>query len=80
MAKNSKNNRLGFRNLLITSIIGALTFVTGLFWSDAVRATIEILIPQQQALLAKWAAALAVTAIVVAVSVILYKTRDMLKQ
>jgi nucleoside recognition membrane protein YjiH len=79
MLAEKDGSNLSFSKLLVTSIIGALTFVVGLFWNDAIRATIELLVPQQQALVAKWAAALVVTALVIVVSILLYRAREVLK-
>lgn len=56
---------MDFRMLVLTSIITALSFVVGLFWRDAIAATIEEIIPEGEGLLYKYYAAIIVTIIVV---------------
>ena len=68
--------KMTFRNLLITSIIGALTFAVAFSWKDAIQATFEVLLPAQEALMAKWVSAFLITVVVVIIAVVLYRLRD----
>lgn len=54
-----------FRTLLLYSIISALALVVGLFWNEAIKATIEQIVPQGDSLLYKYLAAIVVSVIVV---------------
>ena len=56
---------LDFRTLLMYSIISALALVVGLFWNEAIKATIEQIVPKGESLFFKYLAAIAVTVIVV---------------
>ena len=62
-----------FRSLLLTSIMTAFGFVLALFWNDAVKSTIDLIIPAGNTLAAKYGAALAATAIVVILMYILLR-------
>lgn len=76
MAKNAKPGRMTFRNMMITSIIGALTFAVAFAWKDAIQASFDVLFPPQDALTSKWLAAFLITAAVVVIAFMLYKVRD----
>ena len=60
---SSKN--LDIRGLFISAIVTALAFVVGLFWNDAIKSTIEELLPKGEGLFYKYIAAIVVTAFVV---------------
>lgn len=53
------------RTLTLYSIITAMAFVVGLFWNEAIKATIEQIIPQGDTLPYKYLAAIIVTIVVV---------------
>ncbi len=59
------------RTLVLTSIMTALALVVGLFWNEAIKATIEQIIPQGDTLFYKYVAATMVTIVVVIVVYIL---------
>ena len=76
---SSKN--LDIRSLFISAIVTALAFVVGLFWNDAIRSTIEIIIPTEgEKLYYKYVAAIAVTLIVSIVAYLLYRSQKIKKK
>jgi|SRR3989344_3303261 len=76
---SSKN--LDIRGLFISAIVTALAFVVGLFWNDAIRSTIEIIIPTEgEKLYYKYVAAIAVTLIVSIVAYLLYRSQKLKKK
>ena len=76
MPLRRRPEKMTFRNLLITSIIGALTFAVAFSWKDAIQASFEVLLPPQEALLAKWVSAFLITVVVVIIALVLYRLRD----
>lgn len=50
-----------FRTTILTVVGGAFAFVMALFWNDAIKETITMIVPTEQALLYKYAAAVLVT-------------------
>src|SRR3989344_6510508 len=76
---SSKN--LDIRGLFISAIVTALAFVVGLFWNDAIRSTIEIIIPTEgEKLYYKYVAAIIVTLIVSVVAYLLYRSQKLKKK
>jgi len=76
---SSKN--LDIRSLFISAIVTALAFVVGLFWNDAIRSTIELIIPTEgEKLYYKYVAAIAVTLIVSIVAYLLYRSQKIKKK
>ncbi len=69
--------KLDVRTMMISSIVTALAFVVGLFWNDAIRSTIEQIIPKPESLFYKYAAAIAVTIVVVIVAYLLYRSQEL---
>ena len=68
---------LDIRGLFISAIVTALAFVVGLFWNDAIRSTIEIIIPSgSEKLYYKYVAAIMVTIIVAGVAYLLYRSQQ----
>jgi short subunit fatty acids transporter len=65
MGLEDEIKKADFRSIVYTAIITALAFVVGLFWRDAITATIDQIIPKGESLFYKYAAALAVTVIVI---------------
>ena len=59
-----KEKELEFRKTFLATIIGALTFVAGLFWRDAISGYLDLL-PQTQGLIGKTISAIIITAIFV---------------
>ncbi len=53
------------RYLFLYSIVSALALVVGLFWNDAIKSTIEQIVPQGDSLFYKYLAAIFVSVIVV---------------
>ena len=76
---------LDIRGLFISAIVTALAFVVGLFWNDAIKSTIELVIPSGGGkLYYKYIAAIVVTVSVSIVAYLLYrsqaiKTRDVVR-
>ena len=69
--------KLDIRGLFISSIVTALAFVVGLFWNDAIRSSIEQVIPTTgEKIFYKFVAAITVTMIVVVVSYLLYRSQQ----
>ncbi len=67
---------LDIRGLFISAIVTALAFVVGLFWNDAIRSTIEIVIPTGgEKLYYKYIAAIVVTIVVSVVAYLLYRSQ-----
>ena len=62
-----------FRTVVLTSIISALALVVGLFWNDAVKSTIEQIVPQGEGLFYKFIAAVIATIIVVIIIYVLMR-------
>ena|SRR3990172_738657 len=76
---SSKN--LDIRGLFISAIVTALAFVVGLFWNDAIRSTIELIIPTEgEKLYYKYITAIAVTLIVSIVAYLLYRSQKIKKK
>ena len=72
---------LDIRGLFISAIVTALAFVVGLFWNDAIRSTIEIIIPTEgEKLYYKYVAAIIVTLIVSVVAYLLYRSQKIKKK
>lgn len=69
MDKNEAEKKLqqlsSFRTLMLTSIISAMALVVGLFWNDAIKATIDQIVPKGDSLFYKYLAAIVVSIIVV---------------
>jgi len=65
------------RGVTFTALMTALAFVAGLFWNDAIRSAIEVIIPPSDKLGAKFVAAIVVTVIVVVIGVLLMKTQQL---
>jgi len=61
---------------IITSIVTALTIVSGLFWNDAVKAGIENILPPRDEVSAKFIAAFMVTVIVTFAILIMYRIQQ----
>jgi len=61
--------------IMTTAIVTALAFVVGLFWNDAIRSAIEFLLPAQDAVWGKFAAAIVVTVAVAVVIYSIYRTK-----
>ena len=59
-----REKELEFRKTFLATIIGALTFVAGLFWRDAISGYLDLL-PQTQGLIGKTISAILITAIFV---------------
>ena len=59
-----KEKELEFRKTFLATIIGALTFVAGLFWRDAISGYLDLL-PQTQGVIGKTISAIIITAIFV---------------
>ena len=57
--------RLDIRGMVLASLMTAFAFVIGLFWNDAIKSTIEEIIPKGEGLFYKYVAAIIVTIIVV---------------
>ncbi|MCX6815546.1 MAG: DUF5654 family protein [Candidatus Aenigmarchaeota archaeon] len=53
-----------FRTLFMSSIVTALALVVGLFWNDAIKTTIDQIVPQGDSLFYKYLAAIIVTLVV----------------
>ena len=53
------------RYLFLYSIVSALALVVGLFWNDAIKSTIEQIVPQGDSLFYKYLAAIIVSLVVV---------------
>ena len=68
--------KLDVRTMMISATVTALAFVVGLFWNDAIRSTIEQIIPKQESLFYKYAAAVSVTVAVVIVAYLLYRSQE----
>ena len=67
---------LDIRGLFISAIVTALAFVVGLFWNDAIKSTIELIIPSGgEKLYFKYIAAITVTVIVSIVAYLLYRSQ-----
>lgn len=62
-----------FRATLTTAIVAGLAFVVGLFWRDAIQATINRIIPQGDGLVFVYAAAIIATIVVIVIAYILVK-------
>lgn len=56
---------MSFRRLIITSIVSAMALVVGLFWNDAIKSTIDQIVPKGDNLFYKYLAAIIVSVIVV---------------
>ena len=67
---------LDVKVVMITAVVTSLAFVVGLFWNDAIRSTIEQIIPKQESLFYKYAAAVSVTVAVVIVAYLLYRSQE----
>jgi hypothetical protein len=52
-----------FRTTMLTVVGGAFAFVMALFWNDAIKDTIAIIVPANQTLVYKYGAAVIVTLI-----------------
>jgi len=65
-----------FFGIMVASIITALAFVAGLFWRDAVKDTINIILPKGQGLMYEYIAAIVATAFVIFVGYILVKAKE----
>ena len=59
-----KEKELEFRKTFLATIIGALTFVAGLFWRDAINSYLDLL-PLTQGIIGKTISAITVTTIFV---------------
>ena len=57
--------KLDVRGMVFAALVTALAFVMGLFWNDAIKSTIEELLPKGEGLFYKYIAAIVVTAFVV---------------
>jgi len=68
--------KLDLKNAVITSVIASLGFVTALFWRDAIRDTIDLLIPEGEGLFYAYLVALATTALVIVVVYVLIKLQE----
>ena len=67
---------LDIRGLLISAIVTALAFVVGLFWNDAIKSTIELIIPSGgEKLYYKYVAAIIITITVAVVAYMLYRSQ-----
>lgn len=65
------------KGAMFTALITALAFVAGLFWNDAIRSAIDVIIPDAgNKISAKFIAAIVVTLLVVIVGYILIKTQE----
>jgi short subunit fatty acids transporter len=67
---------LDFRGLMITSIITALSFTVGLFWRDAITATIDEIIPDQNSIFFKFVVAVLITIFVGVIAYFLMKSQE----
>jgi len=76
MALQDAAKKLDFEGLVITSIITALSFTVGLFWRDAITATINEVIPASEGLLWKYIIAIGVTVLVVVVAYLLLRWQE----
>ena len=76
MALQDAAKKLDFEGLVITSIITALSFTVGLFWRDAIIATINEVIPASEGLLWKYIIAIGVTILVVVVAYLLLRWQE----
>jgi len=56
---------ISIRTLLVSSIISAMALVVGLFWNDAIKSTIDQIVPRGDSLFYKYLAAVIVSIIVV---------------
>lgn len=65
-----KERKLEFKKTYATTIIAALSFVAGLFWKDAITATLDVL-PATTSLFSKMVVASVVTALFVLLIVVL---------
>jgi multisubunit Na+/H+ antiporter MnhB subunit len=52
-----------FRTTMLTVVGGAFAFVMALFWNDAIKETITMIVPAEKTLFYKYVAAVLVTAI-----------------
>ena len=62
-----------FRALVLTSIMTAFGFVLALFWDDAVKSTIDLVVKSGDTLTAKYEAAIFATLIVVIIMYIILR-------
>ncbi len=79
-ARGETKQLMDLRTLMLTSITSALALVVGLFWNDAIKSAIEKLVPQSQDVAAKFASAVIVTIIVVAVVYLLFHSQRIAEQ
>ncbi|MBI4162821.1 MAG: hypothetical protein HY513_04000 [Candidatus Aenigmarchaeota archaeon] len=56
---------MNVRTLILTTILSALGFVLALFWNDAIKTSIESLLPPAQTVTAKFMVAWMVTVIII---------------
>lgn len=69
------NQLTDIRYLFLYSIVSALALVVGLFWNDAIKATIEQIVPQGDSLFYKYLAAVIVSVIVLVFVYILMRAQ-----
>ncbi len=63
------------RYLFLYSIVSALALVVGLFWNDAIKSTIEQIVPQGDSLFYKYLAAIIVSLVVVTFVYLIMRTQ-----
>jgi len=69
--------RFDIKNTFITVILSAIGFLTALTWRDAIKDTIDTVLPAGEGLYYKYLAAIVVTMIAVAVTFILVQIKKM---
>ncbi len=75
-----KERELEYNKTFIATITGALTFVAGLFWRDAINGVLQVL-PESQGIIGQIISAVIITGIFVYIVVKLnYRVRDMEKE
>ncbi len=68
--------KLDVKNAIITSIVASLGFITALFWRDAIRGTMDLLIPEGEGLLYMYLVALLATLIVIVAVYMLLRIQE----
>lgn len=63
IAKTRREFEDHFRTTMLTVVGGAFAFVMALFWNDAIKETINVIVPVNQTLFYKYMAAVLVTLI-----------------
>lgn len=65
MTKTLKELKQKFRTSIATLMLSAFGFVAALSWNDAIKSTIDTLLPQEKTLIYKFVSAVAITAFAV---------------